>query len=257
MELRVFTCICLLLFASAFAGVLYQAGDAPDGTAALLDAEPDGDAAFVLGIPTNTETDAERDASGPSDENRPWRDSLSEADYADHRNGPEHRAGASTGGVPASLDGDADTQEGVPLYFYAVGVVFVISAAALAYRTQTETGEPTADESTGGSGTGTHQEGEKSPEEDHRTEAETETETEADAEDVSDDERVLRMIETEGGRMKQKHLVEETGWSEAKVSKLTSSMEDEGEIKKIRLGRENILEIQGGNDEDDEDEFGH
>ena len=63
------------------------------------------------------------------------------------------------------------------------------------------------------------------------------------------------MIETEGGSMKQKHLVEETGWSEAKVSKLTSSMEEDGEITKIRLGRENILKIK--DEEEEEDEFGY
>jgi uncharacterized membrane protein len=60
------------------------------------------------------------------------------------------------------------------------------------------------------------------------------------------------MIESEGGRMKQKHVVEETGWSEAKVSKLTSRMEDEGKITKIRLGRENILETS--DEEEDENE---
>lgn len=64
--------------------------------------------------------------------------------------------------------------------------------------------------------------------------------------DLPDDERVLRIVESEDGRMKQKHLVERTGWSEAKVSQVTSRLEDDGEITKLRMGRENIIELAKG-----------
>lgn len=67
---------------------------------------------------------------------------------------------------------------------------------------------------------------------------------------VPDTERVMTMIEDAGGKMKQKRIVEETGWSEAKVSQVTSKLEDDGEIRKLRMGRENVLEIL---DEEDEE----
>ena len=58
---------------------------------------------------------------------------------------------------------------------------------------------------------------------------------------LSDEERVERLLEANGGRMKQAHIVEETDWSNAKVSQLLSSMEDEGRIDKLRIGRENLI----------------
>lgn len=72
------------------------------------------------------------------------------------------------------------------------------------------------------------------------------TSTESSGEEVlTDEERVIRLVESAGGRVKQKQINEETGWSSAKVSKLTSKLEDEGRIEKLRMGRENILELSG------------
>lgn len=62
-----------------------------------------------------------------------------------------------------------------------------------------------------------------------------------DAELLSDEERVERLLEENGGRMKQARIVSETGWSNAKVSQLLSSMDDEGRIDKLRIGRENLI----------------
>ncbi len=62
-----------------------------------------------------------------------------------------------------------------------------------------------------------------------------------DVELLSDEERVERLLEENGGRMKQANIVKETGWSNAKVSQLLSSMEDEGRIDKLRIGRENLI----------------
>jgi hypothetical protein len=77
--------------------------------------------------------------------------------------------------------------------------------------------------------------------------------TEGDEEEVdlsllSDEERVERLLEQNGGRMKQANIVQETGWSDAKVSQLLSSMADEGRVQKLRLGRENLISLP---DEDD------
>lgn len=66
-----------------------------------------------------------------------------------------------------------------------------------------------------------------------------------DEELLSDEDRVLGMLEERGGRMKQVNIVEETGWSKSKVSMLLSDMEEDDEISKIRIGRENIIAIDG------------
>jgi len=62
-----------------------------------------------------------------------------------------------------------------------------------------------------------------------------------DVELLSDEERVERLLEENGGRMKQARIVSETGWSNAKVSQLLSSMDEEGRIDKLRIGRENLI----------------
>jgi len=58
---------------------------------------------------------------------------------------------------------------------------------------------------------------------------------------LSDEERVERLLEQNGGRMKQANIVKETGWSNAKVSQLLSVMEEDGQIDKLRIGRENLI----------------
>ncbi|ERH09606.1 MAG: hypothetical protein J07HX64_01365 [halophilic archaeon J07HX64] len=58
---------------------------------------------------------------------------------------------------------------------------------------------------------------------------------------LSDEERVERLLERNGGRMKQTDIVDETGWSNAKVSQLLSSMAEEDQIDKLRIGRENLI----------------
>ncbi|WP_345778472.1 helix-turn-helix transcriptional regulator [Haloterrigena alkaliphila] len=60
---------------------------------------------------------------------------------------------------------------------------------------------------------------------------------------LSDEERVLRMIKQNGGRMKQASIVSETGWSNAKVSQLLSQMDEDEDIEKLRIGRENLITL--------------
>ncbi|MGM0604123.1 MAG: helix-turn-helix transcriptional regulator [Halobacteriota archaeon] len=60
---------------------------------------------------------------------------------------------------------------------------------------------------------------------------------------LSDEERVERMLEAAGGRMRQAAIVSETGWSDAKVSQLLSSMAEAGRVEKLRLGRENLISL--------------
>jgi hypothetical protein len=60
---------------------------------------------------------------------------------------------------------------------------------------------------------------------------------------LSDAERVERVLEVSGGRMRQSQIVEATGWSNAKVSQVCSDMADEGRIEKLRIGRENLITL--------------
>ena len=68
-----------------------------------------------------------------------------------------------------------------------------------------------------------------------------EPDDEAREELLSDEERVERLIAENGGRMMQANIVKETNWSNAKVSQLLSSMDEEGRIDKLRIGRENLI----------------
>ncbi|WP_128904213.1 helix-turn-helix transcriptional regulator [Halorubrum amylolyticum] len=77
----------------------------------------------------------------------------------------------------------------------------------------------------------------------------------ADEEDLSllsDEERVERLLEDNGGRMRQADIVAETGWSDAKVSQLLSAMAESGRVEKLRLGRENLISIPDDGEEDGE-----
>lgn len=58
---------------------------------------------------------------------------------------------------------------------------------------------------------------------------------------LTDEERIVRLLASNDGRMKQTRIVEETGWSKAKVSRLLSGMAEDGEITKLTVGRENII----------------
>ncbi|WP_408956947.1 helix-turn-helix transcriptional regulator [Natrinema sp. 74] len=78
-----------------------------------------------------------------------------------------------------------------------------------------------------------------------RLEFEESTDDGIDPELLSDEERVLRLLKRNGGRMKQASIVSETGWSNAKVSQLLSKMDENDEIEKLRIGRENLITLPG------------
>ncbi|MFB6236002.1 MAG: helix-turn-helix transcriptional regulator [Halopenitus sp.] len=62
---------------------------------------------------------------------------------------------------------------------------------------------------------------------------------------LSDEDRVRKLLRENGGRMKQVRIVEETGWSKSKVSVLLSEMEEDDVISKLRVGRENVVSLDG------------
>lgn len=62
---------------------------------------------------------------------------------------------------------------------------------------------------------------------------------------LSNEERVLKLLETHGGRMKQQQVVEDLDWTEAKTSQVVSNLREDEEIETFRIGRENVLTLPG------------
>ncbi|WP_331235572.1 helix-turn-helix transcriptional regulator [Natronorarus salvus] len=60
---------------------------------------------------------------------------------------------------------------------------------------------------------------------------------------TTDERRVVELLVTNDGRMKQSEIVRETEWSKAKVSRLLSTMEARGEVAKLSVGRENVVSL--------------
>jgi len=173
----------------------------------------------------------------------------------------------TTPGTPVE-PGESNDDDSNLLLWGAVGLVVVVTAIVLAYlggrhreriRSRlpigTDDGSPDAGQTTGPAGGKTAGEtaepvaGESDAGKTADTVAgehsgstgEPQDSAEIDEELLSDEERVERLLEQNGGRMKQADIVEETGWSNAKVSQLLSAMEEEGQIDKLRIGRENLI----------------
>ncbi len=73
---------------------------------------------------------------------------------------------------------------------------------------------------------------------------------EAPPEDLlSPQERVLRLVRENGGRMKQAEVTEEFGWSAARTSQVVGDLRDEGKLESFRLGRENVLRLPSEDDD--------
>jgi hypothetical protein len=67
--------------------------------------------------------------------------------------------------------------------------------------------------------------------------------------ELTDQEVIIDILDDHEGRMKQAKIVDETGWSKSKVSMLLSDMDEDGEISKLRVGRENIVSLSGNEPE--------
>jgi len=139
------------------------------------------------------------------------------------------------------VDGGEETDEGLSLWLVLIpllllGVAAVVAAARFAdLGIELPAGEEegTPDQALATDTDAAAAEG--------ATAAETEPADKIDAELLSDEERVERLLEQNGGRMKQATIVKETDWSDAKVSQLLSTMENDGRIDKLRIGRENLI----------------
>jgi hypothetical protein len=62
---------------------------------------------------------------------------------------------------------------------------------------------------------------------------------------LSDEERVIRLLEDNGGRMKQQDVVTTLEWSETKTSQVVNDLQEAEKIEVYRIGRENVLSLPG------------
>jgi len=124
---------------------------------------------------------------------------------------------------------------GVPLVPVAGLLALVGLAAVLYYLNDSDEFPAVGASSTSSSG------GSDGPAAPETANGGSEPNEEIDVELLSDEERVERLLDQNGGRMKQARIVKETGWSNAKVSQLLSSMDEEDRIDKLRIGRENLI----------------
>lgn len=60
----------------------------------------------------------------------------------------------------------------------------------------------------------------------------------------TDGEKIVTLLQNNDGRMKQKHIRSQLDWSNSKVSRVASTLEQKGVIEKLTIGRENVLSLQ-------------
>lgn len=60
---------------------------------------------------------------------------------------------------------------------------------------------------------------------------------------LSDEERVLKVLRGNEGRMKQAEVADVLEWSSSKTSRVLQQMEKDGEISRLRIGRENVIDL--------------
>ncbi|PAU85343.1 hypothetical protein CK500_01345 [Halorubrum salipaludis] len=212
-------------------------------------------------------------------------------DFGDGR--PRVRAVPATGGSgdDTGADGESAPDVGGPPLLSGLGALLLVGAVgvgAYAVRSdridlggaETDDGEkpeggPTDDDGRGGDGpdptspaanagaaggsaagtAGSADTDSDSDLEDAATVAETADDgTDAiDPELLTDEDRIRRALRERGGRMKQSAIVEEFDWSKSKTSRVLSRMADAGEVEKLRIGRENVIDLADADDPVDPD----
>ena len=62
---------------------------------------------------------------------------------------------------------------------------------------------------------------------------------------LTDEDKIYELVSDNGGQMKQAKIVEAMDWSKSKVSRLLSKMERNGRVNKLRIGRGNVIYLDG------------
>ncbi|QLH80905.1 helix-turn-helix transcriptional regulator [Halosimplex pelagicum] len=60
---------------------------------------------------------------------------------------------------------------------------------------------------------------------------------------LSNEERVIRLLESNGGRIKQQQIAGEFDWTDAKTSQVVGNLRDDDAVETFRIGRENVVAL--------------
>ncbi|GCF13731.1 hypothetical protein Harman_16660 [Haloarcula mannanilytica] len=63
------------------------------------------------------------------------------------------------------------------------------------------------------------------------------------AELLSNEEQVLQLLESNGGRLKQQQVAGELDWTDAKTSQVIGGLREEEKVETFRIGRENVVTL--------------
>lgn len=129
---------------------------------------------------------------------------------------------------PSTTQAPPGDTNGLPWTLIGVGIAAILVIVGFWYRQNRAAG--TDDGSTNGDGPG-------------QAGAATTDPTDPSPDLLSNEERVQRYLESEGGRAKQQEIVDALDWTEAKTSQVLSNMNEAGTIEKFRIGRENVVKI--------------
>lgn len=59
----------------------------------------------------------------------------------------------------------------------------------------------------------------------------------------TDEDRVRKALAENGGRMRQSDIADDLDWSASKTSRVLSDMADDGTVEKLRVGRQNVIDL--------------
>lgn len=147
---------------------------------------------------------------------------------------------------PANQAVEQSSQDGLPgsrsTILSGLLLFVVAGGVAVAYRSEQIELDSVTD-SLFADDTASHSKPSESSKSDPATTAKPDTERLA-----TDEDQVIAVLESEGGRIRQAAIAEQLDWSASKTSRVLSGMEADGQIEKLRIGRENVIDLA---DEDD------
>jgi len=62
---------------------------------------------------------------------------------------------------------------------------------------------------------------------------------------LSNEEQVLKLLEDNGGRLKQQQVASDLEWTDAKTSQVIGGLREDEEVETFRIGRENVVTLPG------------
>ena len=178
-----------------------------------------------------------------------WRGPL---DFADRRpsatlvpapNGTDTATGGQAGTAPGptrtdespSTEAGTAASSGPPLPLAAGAVVLLLAGGA--YAVVRHRGPPAAGDSDPAAGTA-------EPGGDRGDDATPDAPgVVPDGDLVTDEERVVALLESNDGRMRQADIADRLDWSAPKTSRVLSDMAEADTVEKLRLGNENVIDL--------------